>query len=117
MGRVVAPIVGFEADPKPLDPRSSTEAASQLKRALGYVLRTRRCKEGAPLLRRTSPLLPALTHPLFTRGGKLEDRTVVFSRLIWEYWGDRQVVIPDLAITKRNFAAAARRGIDVCRRH
>jgi FAD/FMN-containing dehydrogenase len=117
MDNVIALIVGDEGEPRPLDLRGSTETAFQLKTALGYGLRPWRWKEAAFLLRRKSTLLPALTHPLFTRGGKLEDRTVVFSRLIWEYWGDRQVVIPDLAITKRNFAEAARRGIDVCRRH
>lgn len=117
MDRVVALIVGFEGDEKPLDLRGSTEAAFQLKAGLGYALRPWRWKEAAFLLRRKSTLLPALTHPLFTRGDVLHDRTVVFSRLIWQYWGDRQVVIPDLAITKRNFVAAARRGIEVCRKY
>jgi FAD/FMN-containing dehydrogenase len=47
----------------------------------------------------------------------LHDRTVVFSRLIWRYWGGQQVVIPDLATTKANFEAAARRGIAVCKQY
>ncbi|HEX7896784.1 MAG TPA: FAD-binding oxidoreductase [Planctomycetota bacterium] len=117
MDRVIALIVGFEGEPRPLELRGATETSFLLKTALGYGVRPWRWKEAMFLRRRKSTLLPALTHPLFTRGGKLEDRTVVFSRLIWEYWGDRQVVIPDLAITKKNFAEAARRGIDVCRRH
>ena len=54
------------------------------------------------LLRRKKDLLPALEHPLFMRDGALSDRTVVFSRLIWRYWGGPQVVIPDLAITQMN---------------
>ena len=68
-------------------------------------------------MRRKADLLPALHDPLFVRDGVVHDRTVVFSRLIWRYWGGPQVVIPDLAITKANFEAAARRGIDVCKRY
>ena len=57
-------------------------------------------------MRRKADLLPALHDPLFVRDGLVHDRTVVFSRLIWRYWGGPQVVIPDLAITKSNFEAA-----------
>ncbi len=117
MDRVIALIVGFEGEARPLDLRGRSETSFQLRAGLRYALTPWRWKEAAFLLRRKSTLLPALTHPLFLRGDRLHDRTVVFSRLIWEYWGDRQVVIPDLAITKKNFVAAARRGIDVCKRH
>ena len=116
MDRVVALIVGFEGEARPLDLRGASESAFELRTGLGYALRPWRWKEAAFLLRRKATLLPALAHPLFLRGDRLHDRTVVFSRLIWEYWGDRQVVIPDLAITKKNFVEAARRGIAVCRR-
>jgi FAD/FMN-containing dehydrogenase len=47
----------------------------------------------------------------------VHDRAVVFSRLIWRQWGGRRVVIPDLAITMSNLEAAARRGIEVCKRY
>ena len=67
-------------------------------------------------MRRKADLLPALHDPLFVHDGVVHDRTVVFSRLIWRYWGGPQVVIPDLAITTANFEAAARRGIEVCKR-
>jgi FAD/FMN-containing dehydrogenase len=116
MDRVIALIVGFEGEPRPLDLRGSGEAAFSARAALRYALRPWRWCEARFLFRRKADLLPALNHPLFVRDGKIEDRTVVFSRLIWKYWGDRQVVIPDLAVTKANFAAAARRGIRVCRR-
>ncbi len=62
-------------------------------------------------------LLPALHDPLFMQDEAVHDRTVVFSRLIWRYWGGPQIVIPDLAITKANFESAARRGIDVCKKY
>lgn len=112
MDNVIALIVGFEGQPVPLDLRGAGEMGFALRAAL----RPSIWRRARFLLRRKAELLPALTHPLFSRDGKLEDRTVVFSRLIWKYWGDRQVVIPDLAITKSNFAEAARRGIEVCRR-
>ena len=69
------------------------------------------------LLRRKKELLPALHDPLYVRDGVVHDRTVVFSRLIWRYWGGPQIAIPDLAITKANFEAAARRGLGVCRKY
>jgi FAD/FMN-containing dehydrogenase len=80
-------------------------------------MRPWRLNEVGFLMQRKRDLLPALHDPLFVRDGMLHDRTVVFSRLIWRYWGGRQVVIPDLAITKSNFEAAARRGIDVCKEY
>ena len=85
--------------------------------AARHALRPWRWGELGFLIRRKADLLPALQDPLFVRDGRLHDRTVVFSRLIWRYWGDRQIVIPDLAITKSNVEAAARRGIDVCKRY
>ena len=85
--------------------------------AARYALRPWRWATLGFLLRRKADLLPALHDPLFVRDGVVHDRTVVFSRLIWRYWGGPQVVIPDLAITKANFEAAARRGIDVCKQY
>jgi FAD/FMN-containing dehydrogenase len=113
MDRVVALIVGFEGPVRDLKLRGGGD----FRAAVSMAVRPWRWGEARFLLRRQDDLLPALTHPLFARDGRLEDRTVVFSRLIWRFWGDRQVVIPDLAVTKANFVAAARRGITVCRRH
>jgi FAD/FMN-containing dehydrogenase len=113
MDRVIALIVGFEGPERPL----SLRGGGELGAALGLALRPWLWREAGFLLRRKAELLPALTHPLFVRDGKLDDRTVVFSRLIWKFWGDRQVVIPDLAVTRANFVEAARRGIAACRRY
>jgi len=110
---VIALIVGFEGEARQLKIRGRGEAGA----TLAFALRPWRWKNAAWLLRRKAALLPALTHPHFSREGRLDDRTVVFSRLIWQYWGDRKVVIPDLAITKANFVEAARRGIEVCKRY
>ena len=117
---VVALIVGLEDEPKKwpeLGLRHSPELVVYSKTAARYAMRPWRLGEIEFLLRRKNDLLPALHDPLFVDDGVLCDRTVVFSRLIWRYWGGPQVVIPDLAIAKANFEAAARRGIEVCKRY
>ena len=51
------------------------------------------------------------------RDGKMEDRSVVFSRAVWKMWGGRQMVIPDLATSSEKFVAAVERGNAVCRKY
>jgi FAD/FMN-containing dehydrogenase len=114
---VIALIVGFEDEPTSLALRHTPELLVYAKMAARYALRPWRVGDVGFLLQRKKDLLPALQDPLFLRDGLVHDRTVVFSRLIWRYWGGPQVVIPDLAITKANFEAAARRGIDVCKKY
>jgi FAD/FMN-containing dehydrogenase len=114
---VIALIVGFEGEPRRLPLRSTPEPLVMTRIAAKYAIRPWRIGDASFLLRRKADLLPALHDPLFARDGVIHDRTVVFSRLIWRYWGGPQVVIPDLAITKANFEAAARRGIAVCRQY
>ena len=120
---VVALIVGFESEPKDwpngfgFHLRHTPEPLVYAKVAARYAMQPWRLGDLGLLWRRKRDLLPALHDPLFVRDGLVHDRTVVFSRLIWRYWGGPQIVIPDLAITKANFEAAARRGVDVCRRY
>jgi FAD/FMN-containing dehydrogenase len=114
---VIALVVGFEGEPRRLRLGSTPEPIVMARIAARYALHPWRMGDVGFLLRRKADLLPALHDPLFAREGVLHDRTVVFSRLIWRYWGGPQVVIPDLAITKANFEAAARRGIAVCRQY
>jgi len=114
---VIALILGFEDEPTDFPLRDTPEPLIVAKIAARYALRPWRWDEVGFLMRRKADLLPALQDPLFVRDGLVHDRTVVFSRLIWRYWGGRQLVIPDLAITKSNFEIAARRGIDVCKRY
>jgi FAD/FMN-containing dehydrogenase len=114
---VIALILGFESEPKDFPLRNTAEPAMFAKIAPRYALRPWRWGELGFLLRRKADLLPALQDPLFARDGLVHDRTVVFSRLIWRFWGGRQLVIPDLAITKSTVETAARRGIDVCKRY
>jgi hypothetical protein len=49
------------------------------------------------------------------REGAMQDRSVVFSRAVWKFWGSRQMVIPDLATSAEKFVAAVERGNAVCR--
>ena len=112
---VIALIVGFEGEPRRLRLRSTPEPLVMARIAARYAVRPWRMGDVGFLRRRKADLLPALHDPLFARDGVIHDRTVVFSRLIWRYWGGPQVVIPDLAITSANFEAAARRGIAVCK--
>ena len=119
---VIALILGFEGEPKKTLPLHNTaEPIVYAKMAAWYAWHPWRLRDVSFLLRRKQELLPALHDPLFLRDGALhsalDDRTVVFSRLIWRYWGGPQVVIPDLAITMANFEAAARRGIAVCKKY
>jgi FAD/FMN-containing dehydrogenase len=119
---VIALILGFEGEPKKTLPLHNTaEPIVYAKMAAWYAVHPWRLRDVGFLLRRKKDLLPALHDPLFLRDGALhsalDDRTVVFSRLIWRYWGGPQVVIPDLAITMANFEAAARRGIAVCKKY
>jgi len=117
---VVALIAGFEgrlADFPDLNLRSHTEPVIYARLAARYAMRPWRLGDLGFLRRRKNDLLPALLNPLFLHEGAVCDRTVVFSRLIWRYWGGPQIVIPDLAITRANFEAAARRGIAVCKRY
>ena len=114
---VIALILGFEGEIKGLPLRNTAEPIVYAKIAARLAMRPWRLRDAGFLLRRKRDLLPALHDPLFLKDGALHDRTVVFSRLIWRYWGGPQVVIPDLAITKANFEEAARRGIAVCKQY
>jgi FAD/FMN-containing dehydrogenase len=114
---VVALIVGFEGEPDDLQLRHTSERRAVATIACRVALRPWRWCDAAFLRRRQADLLPALHKPLFVHDGLVHDRAVVFSRLIWQQWGGRRVVIPDLAITTSNFEAAARRGIEVCKRY
>ena len=114
---VIALILGFEDGPRDFALRDTPEPLVYARLAARYALRPWRFGDVGFLMRRKQDLLPALHDPLFARDGLIHDRTVVFSRLIWRYWGGRRVVIPDLAITMSNFEAAARRGIAVCKKY
>jgi hypothetical protein len=81
-------------------------------------LRTRpwRLGEALYLLKRKQAVFPEFRRPEFHRDGRMDDRTVVFSRAVWKHWGSRNMVIPDLATSADKFIEAVERGNAVCRK-
>ncbi len=80
-----------------------------------YALHPWRWREALFLRRRKSQLFPEFRRPEHMRDGRMHDRSVVFSRAVWKFWGGRQMVIPDLATSAEKFAEAVERGNAVCR--
>ena len=85
--------------------------------AAHYALRPWRVKEALYLLDRKRSLMPAFNPSHHMRKDKIVDRTVVFSRAVWKYWGGKQMVIPDLATNGEKFVDAVERGNAVCRKY
>ena len=87
-------------------------------RTLGrYALRPWKLREAWYLLQRKRELFPELRRPEYMRDGAMFDRSVVFSRAVWKFWGGRQMVIPDLATSAPKFVEAVERGSAVCRKY
>jgi hypothetical protein len=87
-------------------------------RALGhYTLRPWKLGEAWYLLKRKHELFPEFRRSEYMRGATMLDRSVVFSRAVWKFWGSRQMVIPDLATSVPKFVEAVERGNAVCRRY
>lgn len=82
-----------------------------------YLLRPWKLGEAWFLLQRKRELFPELRRAEYMRDGAMLDRTVVFSRAVWKFWGSRQMVIPDLATSAEKFVEAVERGNAVCRRY
>jgi len=87
-------------------------------RTLGrYALRPWKWREAWYLFQRKRELFPELQRSEYMRDGSMFDRSVVFSRAVWKFWGSRQMVIPDLASSAAKFAEAVERGNAVCRKY
>jgi hypothetical protein len=97
--------------------RGSGEAAFALRMAVHYLLRPWRLREALYLLRRKNEVFPEFRRPEHLKDGTMEDRTVVFSRAVWKHWGNRQMVIPDLATSSGKFIEAVERGNAVCKQY
>ena len=88
-----------------------------LRAAVRYALHPWKLPEALYLYRRKRELFPEFRRPEFLRNGIMHDRTVVFSRAVWKFWGNRQMVIPDIATSADKFVDAVERGNAVCRRY
>ena len=125
MDKAITLLVAFDSDEKQARfdrtfvarVRGGSESWFALRMALFYALRPWRWREALYLYRRKAALFPEFRRPEFHRGGKMHDRTVVFSRAVWKHWGGRQMVIPDLASSAEKFIEAVERGNAVCRKY
>ncbi len=88
-----------------------------LRLAASFSWRPWKWKEVLFLLRRKRELFPDLQPGHHMSDGQMYDRTVVFSRAVWKHWGDRHMVIPDLATNRDKFVEAVERGNAVCRKY
>jgi len=87
-----------------------------LRALIHYALRPWKLREAWYLLERKRELFPELRRSEYMRDGTMLDRSVVFSRAVWKFWGGRQMVIPDLATSAAKFIEAVERGNAVCRK-
>ena len=88
-----------------------------LQMARHYAPRPWSWGEARYLLKRRFDLLPEFQRPEYMQDGKIVDRSVVFSRAVWKFWGGSRMVIPDLATNESKFAEAVVRGNAVCRKY
>ena len=106
----------FRADWQPRL-RGHGELGFALRALAHYALRPWKLPEAWYLYRRKRELFPEFRRSEYMRDGTMHDRTVVFSRAVWKFWGCRQMVIPDIATSVEKFVTAVERGNAVCRRY
>ncbi|MCE9580987.1 MAG: FAD-binding oxidoreductase [Planctomycetes bacterium] len=94
-----------------------TEGQFAMRAARYYALHPWKIGEALWLWRRKRTLMPEFERPEHVRGGKMDDRTVVFSRAVWRHWGNRSMVIPDLATSESKFIESVLRGNKVIRKY
>jgi hypothetical protein len=97
--------------------RGHGEFGFALRMGVHYALHPWRLREAFYLLGRKKALLPEFSPAHHMRGKKIDDRTVVFSRAVWKFWGSKQLMIPDLATNEEKFIEAVERGNAVCRKY
>ena len=125
MDRAITLLVAFDSDEREREfntrwkrnLRGHGEAGFGLRMAWHYILHPWRIQEAAYIIGRRFRLLLEFWRPEFMQNGKIVDRTVVFSRAVWKFWGGPQMVIPDLSSKAEKFAEAVERGNAVCRKY
>jgi len=125
LDRAINLLVAFDSDEKEREffnkyrkrIKGHGEIGFALHMAAHYALHPWRVKEALYLLERKRSLLPELSPPGHMQEGKIIDRTVVFSRAVWKFWGGKKMIIPDLATSSEKFAEAVEKGNEVCRRY
>jgi FAD/FMN-containing dehydrogenase len=97
--------------------RGRGELGFALHAVARYALRPWKLPEAWYLYQRKRELFPEFRRAEHMRDGEMHDRTVVFSRAVWKFWGCRQMVIPDIATSVGKFVDAVERGNAVCRKY
>jgi len=97
--------------------RGYGELGFGLRLAVSFAWRPWKWKEALFLLQRKRELFPDLQPKHHMQDKLMYDRTVVFSRAVWKHWGDKHMVIPDLATNADKFVEAVERGNAVCRKY
>ncbi len=97
--------------------RGHSEMIFALRMAVHYLTHPWKLKEALFLFKRKQALFPEFHRPEFMDGNKIHDRTVVYSRAVWKFWGGKIVVIPDIASNTESFADAVIEGVKVCKKH
>jgi len=125
MDKVVNLLVAFDSDARKaafmatwrVRLRGHGEAGVALRMMAYYALHPWRLGEALFLYERRRRLFPEFRRAEYTRDGRMFDRSVVFSRAVWKFWGGRKMVIPDLAASEEKFVEAVLRGNAVCRKY
>ena len=125
MDRTVNLLVAFDSDEKEKvflkkwrrRLRGHGEFIFALRAGLYYLFHPWRLNEALFLWDRKRRVFPELQRSEYMRDGKLYDRTVLFSRAVWNFWGNRQMVIPDLATNTEKFVTAVEKGNQVCKKY
>jgi len=125
LDRAINVLVAFDSDEREREffsnwrPRLAGrgEIGFGLQMARHYALRPWSWGEARYLLKRRFDLLPEFQRPEYMQDGKIVDRSVVFSRAVWKFWGGSRMVIPDLSTNESKFVEAVVRGNAVCRKY
>lgn len=97
--------------------RGYGEIGFAIRMGIYYTLRPWKFKQALYLLNRKQTLMPEFNPEHHMQGNKIVDRTVVYSRSVWKFWGGKQMVIPDLATNAEKFIEAVERGNEVCKKY
>jgi len=97
--------------------RGYGELGFTLRSAVYYAFHFWKLKEAWFLFNRKRCLFPELQRSEYMQDNKMFDRKVVFSRAVWNFWGGRQMVIPDLATNVDKFVTVVEKANKVCQKY
>ncbi|MCK4846901.1 MAG: FAD-binding oxidoreductase, partial [Deltaproteobacteria bacterium] len=125
MDRAITLLIGFDSKEREEEFIEKTEPSLRghgelgfaVRMGLYYALRPWKLGESLYMLKRRLTLFPDLQRKEFMAEGNLVDRTVIFSRAVWKYWGSKKMTIPDLSAPEDKFIEAVERGNAVAKKY